>query len=575
MRVLLIFGLLAAILAALIGLSSPPDHTFPVHAIEDARPVGGSLRISAFGDVPTEKEPTLHTSVFVKGGGGYDGMEDNDLRGHLDGTFLHGWNQVGQTHVGAGRRGRNARYGEYELYRFLQRWTNIDLPPLTTIVEARLDLQVENKLGFPVRVMLYQVKHDWNPGEGGSLRDNISPPVRGEVWWNDRAYEEQSWGLPGAGYASDTDPEADTKESPLAVASYEPGVETIRFSSADLAAYITERLQASKPLLFMVKLTDYHEDISGSLLNVSSGDFGDSRNVVRRPHLTLAWRSDAELTSVEHRILVEHGRTYDLPDLDTRDASFLAATFTTDADGASPTLEVRDAAGGSLSEWKRLSATLRLRWSSVQVRVIASSDPVALGEMFTAELRDTWIRSAPPEEQEVRWRFVSPTGFLHEVRAEYQGDYRWLVLFEPNELGIWRYRWSHQFTQVPVESAEGRFDVVIGEREALKHQLEILLREVVEFSGGRSLQERLMTRLTRLKRVVFRHDDAGVSHWQLRERLRARFARLERGVLQLENAESFARFPGSEIHQLMKEIRKGLGRPVPDTIPLIPIDSPL
>jgi hypothetical protein len=208
--------------------------------------------------------------------------------------------------------------------------------------------------------------------------------------------------------------------------------------------------------------------------------------------------------------------------------------------------------------------------------VIAASDPVVLGEMFIAGLSNTWVRSAPPEEQEVAWSFVSPTGFLHEVRAEYQGDYRWLVRFEPNELGTWTYGWSHQFAQVLEESAEGRFDVVIGEREALKHQLEILVQEVVtaDFRRERSLQERLMTRLTRLKRVVLRQDDADISDWQLRERLRTRFARLERGVLQLENAESFRRFPGSEIHQLMKEIRKGLGRPVPDTIPLVPVEPP-
>ena len=40
----------------------------------------------------------------------------------------------------------------------------------------------------------------------------------GEVWWNDRAYGHAPWALPGLGYASDSDPAADTGASPLAEA---------------------------------------------------------------------------------------------------------------------------------------------------------------------------------------------------------------------------------------------------------------------------------------------------------------------------------------------------------------------
>jgi len=577
-RLLLILGLLAVIFAALVLLSSAPNPMFPVHAIEDAPPAKGSLRISTFGDAPTGKEPALHTSVFVNGIS-YNGMEDNDLRGHLDGTFINGWNQAGQIHVRAGRRQNNARYGEYEIMRFLQRWANIDLPPFTTIVEARLGLHVEHAPGFPVRLMLYEVQLDWNPGEGGTLRDNVSPPVRGEVWWNDRSYGEQSWRLPGVGYASDTDPEADTKESPLAAALYRPGDETIRFSSTELAAYATERLRAGQPLLFLVKLADYHEDVSGSEVLVYSGQYGDSRNVARRPHLNLAWRSEAELTSVEHHIFVEHGRTRHLPDLDTQGASFLAATFTRDSGGTSSVVEVRSTSNSGLSGWKRPPTSLRGRWNAAQIRVIAARDPLHLGEEFIAELRDTWIRSAPPEEQEVPWRFVSPTGFLSEVPAEYQGDSRWLVRFKPTELGIWHYSWSHEFythVTVPVESAEGEFDVVIGERQALMNALDSLLEEVVSANSrpDLSLQERLVRRLKRLKRTALGEDRLEGSDWQLRERFISRLARLERGALQLEDAESFAHFRGSEIHRLLNEIREELGQPVPDSIPLVPNEPP-
>ena len=72
--------------------------------------------------------------------------------------------------------------------------------------------------------------------------------------------------------------------------------------------------------------------------------------------------------------------------------------------------------------------------------------------------------------------------------------------------------------------------------------------------------------------VGVRQDNVDVSDWQLGERLRAPFARLECGVLQLENPEGLARFSGSEIYQLMRAIRKALGRPVPDLILLGPVE---
>ena len=88
--------------------------------------VRGVLRASGFAhkvgsrDI-TAPEPLRHSSVFVRAPG-YDGMEDNDIRGFLDGRFAYQVNQAGQTHVRLGRARWPGRYGEHELLRLLQRW---------------------------------------------------------------------------------------------------------------------------------------------------------------------------------------------------------------------------------------------------------------------------------------------------------------------------------------------------------------------------------------------------------------------------------------------------------------------
>ena len=82
--------------------------------------VKGLLRVGVYGDGDsTGSELLRQTSVFVNGPD-YRGMEDNDLRGFLDGRFMYGVNQPGQVHVRAGRRQMHSKAGEVEL--FLEKW---------------------------------------------------------------------------------------------------------------------------------------------------------------------------------------------------------------------------------------------------------------------------------------------------------------------------------------------------------------------------------------------------------------------------------------------------------------------
>src|SRR6185436_11991899 len=92
---------------------APP--AFALKVVEPP-PVVGDLAVTVY-DGGAGPAATVHRTIWVTGKDGYAGMEDNDLRGHLDGSFKYGWNQVGQNHVRIGRRERSATFGECEIFR--------------------------------------------------------------------------------------------------------------------------------------------------------------------------------------------------------------------------------------------------------------------------------------------------------------------------------------------------------------------------------------------------------------------------------------------------------------------------
>lgn len=512
---------------------------------QDLPSVRGTLRVTAFGGDSVGPAGAWHVSVYVNGRNGYDGMKDNDIRGFLDGAFKWGWNQPDQIHVRIGRRGEAPAYGEYELFRVLHRWSGIELPPGTVVDRARLILTVEKGPSHPVRVLLYAVKKDWNPGNGGVERNSTSPPLPGEVWWNDAGFEERPWGLPGAGFASDTHPEADTDAMPLAETVYRPGDAVVELSSVQLARYATQRIREGLPLLLLLKLADADEDVPGSVLTVYSGEHGATRDLGRRPRLELGWRSSAEKRSKVYGIHLEHGRSLTLPRMPAEvGGSHFYIEFDVEPGYADPVIEVRGGAGDAASPWQRAGAPIHSEWEWLEVRLTAAVEPVILGEAFTAELRDTWVRTGPPAEQRVVWTFISPTGIRHDVLAQYVGDNTWKVEFVPDELGRWHYEWSQQFTEEGYRSAVLPFDVLLGSREGAVIQVE-------RFAG--------MLEQTR-------PTPGSPEHW----RAMVQFARLERAAMQFETPETFPSDEGLMLRKLLGRCRAILGNGPPPPIPQRP-----
>ena len=167
-----------------------------------------------------------------------------------------------------------------------------------------------------------------------------------------------------------------------------------------------------------------------------------------------------------------------------------------------------------------------------------------LATPFEADLRDTWVRTGPAEQQEVRWLFVSPTGARHTTKATYTGDHRWHVEFVPDEVGPWRYRWTQSFIEEPYVSAIGKFDVIGGDLETVLAGLE---RLIADLETSPEL------------------DGESLERWRLH------FQRLEREGLRHLSPTSFRAADGKELLDLLTTVRELIsGRPVPDTIPLVP-----
>jgi len=474
--------------------------------------VAGRIRVSFHPSEPgagasrPPPEDFRHRHVWVRGPH-YQGMEDNDIRGFLDGRCVHPWNQPGQIHVRVGRLRRGPNLGEWEIFRILQRWAGLGLPADARVSEARLVLTVErgvdpaHGVDREMDVFLYNVLRDWNPGGGGKKGNNSSPAAAGEVWWNETGHGESQWGLPGAGFASDTHPEADTPAMPLAVARYRPGVGIVSFSSRRLDAYVESRARTGAPLLFLVKLSDYLEDAAGSVMSFYSANQGDDENTARRPRLEVEWVPGPSAQWQEEEILLEHARTLVLPQLEVVGPGTLALSFEREEVGEMPVLQVRPRDGDRESRWSPFPFPGRWETSSPQVRIQALRNPILMGSPFTARFRDTWVRTGPPDEQEVPWIFEAPSGRRHRVFARFQGDFTWRVEFFPDEPGRWTYQWSQQFLTTTFHSAPANFDVVPGDRKNALRALDAL-EERARSSTQHPGRERMLAFSTALNRIV-------------------------------------------------------------------------
>lgn len=508
---------------------------------------GGELVVSHIGaDAVGADSSRMQRTRFIPGMAGVH-MEDNDLRGFLDGTFVWGWNQPGQFHVRFGRKASSPQYGEHELFRVIQLWEGVRLPPSARVRAADLTLRVEEGPEHPVQVLLYKVERSWNPGEGGVQKDNVSPPERGEVWWRAARADVELWGLPGVGYAS-AGPNSDTPKTALADALYEPGDSLLVFDDPGLARYVQQRARAGDPLRFLIKISDAEEDRPRSRLTVFSSNYGGSRNNVRKPTLKVQWSADSDSTVFREQMILEHGRTTTAGPFTVPSGGWIDASFAVSAERYDPPLlELR---GGKTSSdtarWRPVMGPIRNDWSWLEVRARALHDPVEIGSPFEFRIHETWALK-DPSQAEIRVAFEAPSGRRHVVSPEYKGCYSWNVSFVPNEVGHWRYRWIGDFAESPMVSPVGEFDVVAGTRVQVEEALRRLIADLEEadLSGD---------------------DDAASAE---KEYLYDRFLGLERALMKVERPPTFYADTNSALQTLHRAREILYGAPMPDSLPLV------
>jgi len=496
------------------------------------------------GSGPDDDLPVFST-IFSRGPD-YSGMEDNDIRGYLDGSFKEGWNQVSQAHLRLGRRGKNPAFGEFELFRNLQRWADLPIPRNADILGAKIVLTLESGPPFPIDIAVYAVSKDWNPGNGGTRGDNNSPPKPGEAWWLEAKAGETPWSQAGAGHASDDHPQADTRAQPLAIAHFTPRQDRqLTFSSSALTTYLDEQVKAGEPVRLLYKLLDVNEDSPGSVLEIWSANFGVAGSD-RRPSLHIEWQPTSATMNRRFPITLEPGRMIKLPGISVGGKRTLVSSYNpqpnqVDASGQQkcgqqPYIEYRLAQ--SAGNWTPLYGPMQIDANEIELRVAATGTPVDLGTSFVAEIRDTWITAGKAEEQDVQWHFTSPNGETISTSASYVGDYTWQVSVNANSIGRWRYNWSHALSGNEMRSEDSYFDVIAWDPQHVIAGLQVL-RESIETSGV-----------------------APRSHEMLRFELS--FMRLQRAATALQPDYSVDQ--SSVVRVEMRKIRQRLsGKPLPDT----------
>lgn len=492
-----------------------------------------------------------HRQIWVSGPD-YDGMEDNDLRGFLDGRFIYGWNQASQIHSRVGRRKSSARYGETELFRTVERWDGVRLPVDASVHSAELRLTIEKGPDAKCDVLLYPVHKDWNPGNGGTQNDNTSPPRPGEVWWGAAGHETKAWGFPGAGFASERHPNADTPVRALAEAVYDPDRDTLHFSGDALAAYIEGQSRRREALRFLVKVSDAAEDVPNGEIAIYTANVGDARQTEWRPQLELRWSAPGVRAQGGERLHLENGRFFETERLPLQGGRVLAASFEPAASAAgqrpsdTPTIQVRGGRGEEGSAWQSAAHSKEVDWDWAQFRILAARDPHELGQPFRTTYRDTWVTAGTVASRHVDFELTSPSGRIHKVEAAFVDDFTWALEFVPMEIGRWRYRMTEDLLKRPFEGPERAFDVVLTDRAAGAAGLRAML-EALKDQPAKKEDEDIPARAPE-------------------------FWRLERAILRLETPESWASPEGRERYNLLTEIRILLGgRKVPAKLKLGPL----
>ena len=521
-------------------------HATPFDPGLELAPLQGQLTWGLCHPEAPELGPTYRTTL--RRSLWYPGMADVEIRGFPGEEVKFVRNVATQYHVRIGCENIAHTRGKFELMRVLQRWDLSSLPAGTQVRSVELQLHQEDHssrrhywpLHWPVTLYLYAVKKAWKPGRGGLNHDNLSPPQPGDAWWMEARTGEEAWGEPGCGYGHDEDPHADREAQPLAAAALTSPRDPLVFSGPRLVAHTQNAIERGEPLSFLLKASDEHELIPGSLRSFYSAEFGEDEIAHRRPTLEISWQAPTLQTEQRPfvlepacRALVVPAATPQVPGPYTLHAGFEFDSGPT-KDDADLRLSAasREITSPNMVTPSIITPEIHVRgWlqrddtqhrgnltqpivgrprADFAIELSTAIRFVPAGEPFEATLLQTWVPSDTDEDDTFVCPFVfrSPSGRSLSAKATTVGNHRYRCRFLPDELGVWIYRWqARPDRRLPRQEDGGMFTVLPPPGDAGDVALAAFIQraaEDLEASGSLLDRRRIHYRLTAIERELYR-----------------------------------------------------------------------
>lgn len=394
-------------------------------------------------------------------------VEDAEIRGYIDGRIVHhNINQGTANHFRIGRRFSGTEFGEFEVKRALIRWYLDNVPDDAEVKDAQVTLSAESiatvspivRKGhyLPLHLYMYPVAPIWVEGRGGSIHDNYTGVVKGEVTWVDARHEEQPWEFPGA---------LDPGVMPLALGVYEKDASPVSFSSPLLTDHIQRQIRQGKNLDVVLKLDDEEEDRWGTEVGFYSSEFGDNKDIPdKRPRLDMTLALPHPVVEEEYKYSLEPGGEFVSKHLSHPNAKLLlVADFAADeqaenADLVYPDVWVRGGKGeyDEKAAWVRLGNPMEVEWDWSQFKLSTRLNELAEPQMRLT-LPEYWVTARFLNLPHML--LLSPSGKVHETWALVPpwDPYTYVFAFPPDEPGLWRYIWFYLPTrEVRLHTHENR-----------------------------------------------------------------------------------------------------------------------
>jgi hypothetical protein len=498
----------------------------------------GRLTIEA---IPIDGLATAGTSTRVRYSLSYPAaaVEDTDIRGYLDGTTKHPFNQGTAYHMRVGRRFGGPRDGRYELKRSLVRWRLPELPANARLISAEVTFWVEaflsdspladEQLFRPLHLYLYPVSENWEAGLGGRRQNDFSPAAPGEAWWNEARLGELAWPAPGALEPAAGQQRRGYRDLPVGVGAIVSSDTTLTIGGDRLLDYLRDSNERHGALSLLLKLEDEEEDRIGTELAFLASNFGDVNDALsKRPRLDFEIEIPYAAETVSDDFVVEAGTEYLTKVLTHRGRTVLLSATVSQSKAIAQGLFVR---GGSIgdsiaeTEWEVFTNPILRRWDWSQFRIASPLRWLSWGDSIKLDLHETWVWPGPREKQLPELLLIAPSGRTHRVQARATPDLHYVMEFEPDEFGLWKYGWSYRPTPTRLlggHQGDGVFFVgnAEGDGESAKlEELSIYIIENVRRLGYRDAV--LQSKVNVFVRWAVRYGRKGPEEKETSERLLA------------------------------------------------------